>query len=1354
MSLKQIGMQVQQFAAVLKSAREALDSPLIADALRAMPDLSLAASEWMQQHQFAELAAYVQNHFTASGYGYLQQIPMLYLAKFIHMAQMTGLPRLWTIEGGYATLWHKVAASLHTVRTGVQIEAIQRRDGQVFVLTSSGEHLVGDKLIVATSAATFMQQLDLTVQERFVFNRLQTLSYWTSIVRCDALPKSGFYLLQEECSQAPLAGSARCVSYHHRYEDTNVCLFYSFGESQHAVEEAVRQVVHRMQGTVIEMIQHYQWKYFPHFSSEWLDAGVLDRLQQLQGSNMTLFLGSMNNFELVEPTLQSTRALIEQHFAVVMRTPAAFVEMVQKACARVSKYPVLPHQDQLFAHMQTLQLEPVLAYLRIESGLPLTDDVFEYNTTPRILGTFMHQLQNQQHQLSASGPLKPSTSTSSFLSMASVTPSASNDDALLLLVQQQFASAMQLNDDTLPDADTVFIEMGLDSLQLAQVVLAISTATNVALDIDTVLDCSTARMLAQAIRKLQGDNSHAAQTQGAHLGVRSAPAVIMTSDKSTAQHLTVPVSLVPSRPISPASFRSAETTASASSASVYRKLVNIVYRVHEGHAFMLDVYLPTGVPRNGAAFVQVGSAGWQGGDYLIGHYENSGVFHELCKLGFCVFALRLGTSENDSLAQIVESVSEAIRWVKRNARDYAIQRDRVILTGMSAGAHLALCSQILCPDEEGRATALALFCPAMSLGVALIPWEKVLHCQKDELPEYMKRYSPATMTVQRALPPTRIYHARYDQIIMLSEVEAFSKQLLASGTMTELIVRDVEGHPWLDIRHDFAHAGEWVQSVLPYIAPRVDDFNLRQPLVNVVEKVQKDFLQKWQHEYRQQSHGADTTYNVLWLLRCQDPTDSAKPAFPELLPLVVSLQDDARSRTTHAYNNFVLQLMFANTLLQWNNYMQQAWTQRAMTAVVEALLYRSMWQHEDYQAMERSYGRFFSFAGNVGTKLAPAFEAELLLRQGAALLSPSQCAVLQRLADELERWRGPIDTAEHFDGDTMTMHFAEHFTESALRSDSAIRHMARTRGVTIALRARYYNLHLDLSVLQDLRHWAAQLQRGSWFAQSGMFDDFALMYLTEAGLDCPRYLADTIQHTSERMSETGTPVHLHTTSDCDATALLRVVCSFHGTPCRMPTRHLQTWWNDETQSYGSADAHGRHCISTLASITEAYMLDNTIPYEEKLAQWQRMLGKLASATWQELYHTSPFYPWERIVVVLSSYAHLFAQESTEQLFDCVRQILAAQDSYTGGFASVYLQAPNVEETAFAVKALKSFARIQVVPVEAELMEAVRGAIGRGVLFLKRRLEEGLPDYVPDMWSGKMGFCPMRIVEAVILSALL
>ncbi|MFS8104773.1 cytochrome P450 [Lentzea alba] len=291
----------QRYTRIRDAEFPRLGEPGLAHSARA---LATPAMQWLQEHGLEAMAESFGTGYTAAGYGRLDQVPALYFLKY---AEMTGLlsstrdllghTGSFTIRGGFGTLWQRVAEDLD-VRLNVEVEQISRNAGGVRV--KAGEWIEADALVI-TVPIDQIPALDATPEERDIAQRVRYLDYTTVVCTADGLPREAFSLVTQP---------KNVVSFHHRYEDSDVYACYAYG----ADDDVFRADVTALGGAIHAPHARKDWKFLPHFGSEDLAKGVLDRIELMQGELNTFHVGSLPAFELVECTIAYAEDLIAKHF--------------------------------------------------------------------------------------------------------------------------------------------------------------------------------------------------------------------------------------------------------------------------------------------------------------------------------------------------------------------------------------------------------------------------------------------------------------------------------------------------------------------------------------------------------------------------------------------------------------------------------------------------------------------------------------------------------------------------------------------------------------------------------------------------------------------------------------------------------------------------------------------------------------------------------------------------------------------------------------------------------------------------------------------------------------------------------
>lgn len=107
---------------------------------------------------------------------------------------------------------------------------------------------------------------------------------------------------------------------------------------------------------------------------------------------------------------------------------------------------------------------------------------------------------------------------------------------------------------------------------------------------------------------------------------------------------------------------------------------------------------PLDVPRTGLLFLYLHGGAWHYGQKDLGTRY---FFRHLTTQGHVVLDLAYTMAHKAQLPDMIGDVREAIGWIKRNAARYGVHPDRIVLSGGSAGGHLALMTSYTSHEAAG-----------------------------------------------------------------------------------------------------------------------------------------------------------------------------------------------------------------------------------------------------------------------------------------------------------------------------------------------------------------------------------------------------------------------------------------------------------------------------------------------------------------------------------------------------------------------------------------------------------------------------------------------------------------------------
>jgi acetyl esterase/lipase len=228
----------------------------------------------------------------------------------------------------------------------------------------------------------------------------------------------------------------------------------------------------------------------------------------------------------------------------------------------------------------------------------------------------------------------------------------------------------------------------------------------------------------------------------------------------------------------------------------YQVLPNVTYLTASNRDNKVDLYLPRGTDSPTPVLVYIHGGGWVGGS------KESSVLRLIpwMEMGWAVVNVQYRLGEVSLAPAAVEDCLCALRWIIRNASNYNIDPERIVVTGNSAGGHLALTTGMV-PASAG----LDRQCPGSeTLSVAaIINWYGITDVgdlldgpnTKSYAVEWMgsmpnrfeiaERVSPLTY-VRSGLPPILTIHGDADPTVPYQHGVQLHEELSKVGVSNQL----------------------------------------------------------------------------------------------------------------------------------------------------------------------------------------------------------------------------------------------------------------------------------------------------------------------------------------------------------------------------------------------------------------------------------------------------------------------------------------------------------------------------------------------------------------------------------------
>jgi len=241
----------------------------------------------------------------------------------------------------------------------------------------------------------------------------------------------------------------------------------------------------------------------------------------------------------------------------------------------------------------------------------------------------------------------------------------------------------------------------------------------------------------------------------------------------------------------------------ATLASAQTRVQDVIYLKAGGAAFTMDVFEPA--KPNEAAVVFLVSGAWISDHSMLQRFGPD-IEKVFADAGFTVFEVVHGAQPRYKVAEIVEQVRTAVRFVHAHAAVYGIDTNRVGVTGISSGAHLAL---MVAGSADSPVAAVAAISPPTDLAnwgkPDFVPTDNPQLAMiapalgfdpkgpRSDTVALAKQLSPITY-VNPKYPPTLIVHGDDDKSVPLQQSQAMDQALAKAGVMHKLEVIHGGGH--------------------------------------------------------------------------------------------------------------------------------------------------------------------------------------------------------------------------------------------------------------------------------------------------------------------------------------------------------------------------------------------------------------------------------------------------------------------------------------------------------------------------------------------------------------------------------
>lgn len=237
---------------------------------------------------------------------------------------------------------------------------------------------------------------------------------------------------------------------------------------------------------------------------------------------------------------------------------------------------------------------------------------------------------------------------------------------------------------------------------------------------------------------------------------------------------------------------------------------DIPYGEHERHRF--DLFVPENIKTPNGIILYIHGGGWHSGSKEVHHAD----CEHFCRLGYVCASMNYRyVSDEINVSDELDDITEALKTMKTECEKYGMDAEKVILSGGSAGAHLALLYAYTRSSEASLApVAVCAYCPPVDcaagdflLGISgeFEDWKydilskccgvkitKNDFC--DSLQQQaLKKISPKEYLSEKCVPIT-VFHGRHDELVPFEHIVSFVSMLEKYGIENDFLIYENSGH--------------------------------------------------------------------------------------------------------------------------------------------------------------------------------------------------------------------------------------------------------------------------------------------------------------------------------------------------------------------------------------------------------------------------------------------------------------------------------------------------------------------------------------------------------------------------------
>lgn len=239
-------------------------------------------------------------------------------------------------------------------------------------------------------------------------------------------------------------------------------------------------------------------------------------------------------------------------------------------------------------------------------------------------------------------------------------------------------------------------------------------------------------------------------------------------------------------------------------------LYDIEYGCHERQK--LDILFPKKTDKPNGIFLFIHGGGWHQGD-KADHRKDIEYF---CKLGYISAAINYRfVADNISVFEELDDITSALMVIKEKCAEQGYSAEKLLVSGGSAGSHLALLYAYTRMSEAPiKPVAACVYCPPVNCAASDFlcgisgefenwKFDILSKCCGTTLNKQNFLDKPQQTALNKISPqeyvnefiiPTAVFHGKADELIPYAHIINFIERLNKAGIYNELLVFENSGH--------------------------------------------------------------------------------------------------------------------------------------------------------------------------------------------------------------------------------------------------------------------------------------------------------------------------------------------------------------------------------------------------------------------------------------------------------------------------------------------------------------------------------------------------------------------------------